>query len=458
MKKIFLSLAALAAMTMVSCNKNVDINYPEIPELGDGTKSEVALQISTKALSSTKASGDEHDTAGERKVSTLDVFFFRADGTLDAYYGFSGAEIVQDSTSPWATNEGAFIVGYNAENQTGTKMWVSNAVLDVYAVANAPADVKNSVTSFATFKEAISQFTQNTVDGLNGNFVMLGRLINQDIAAMSVDATHQVKCLSPMQLERIANKILLKKVTKNFTSPAYQNATVTLEGAFVMNAPKAVNYAAIYPEKAGDRIPDALLFGQYQKSVSTEMPNTEAGDALYYNATFTANAGWDANPLLSRVPASGIEITAAGTSFDNAPLTEPQGFAFYFYPNPAVESDDIQVEDYVTKLTLKVKVAVPGGETHTYWYPIAINQAAENPTSHLYVNAPASSSKQRNLIYVIDNLTLKMAGNKADGTPEDDDPNKYIDNSIVDLHITVLDWVTGEIVGSYNDRGWGELN
>ena len=454
MRKIFYSLAALSAVMMVSCNK--EASPIETPSQ-EAEKVQVVLPIATRGLA-TRADGDQHDIAAERKLNSVDVFFFRADGTLDAQYSFSGTEITNDASTPFATNENAMVLGYNAQQTSAKKMWVSNAVLDVYAVANAPADVKNTVTSFATFKTCVSQFTQNTIDGVdNGNFVMVGRLTAQNIATIAEDATHKVKCLKTMELERIANKVLLKKLTKNFTSPAYQNAKVTLEGAWIVNAPKAVNYAAIFPTQAGARVPDALLFGQYLGSVKTNYPTSAEGDALYHNPTFTAASGWEANNLITNVPVSGIEITAAGTAFDNTPVAQPQGFAFYFYPNPAIESDDITVEDYVTKLTLKVKVAVDGGETHTYWYPIAINQAKRH-TNDLYVAAPDATAKQRNLIYVIDNLTLKMAGNKADGTPEDDDPNKYIDNSIVDLHITVLDWVTGEIVGSYNDRGWGDLN
>lgn len=417
MKKLFFAAAALAAMTMVSCNKEDNSNVPEMPQ---AKKVQVALQFS-KSAPMTRAAGDEKDTEAERTVNHIDVFFFRQDAnrTLDAYYGFDAAAFTQEG------EDGAFTVGLDKS------MWVSDVTLDVYAIANAPAAITSAITSVATMKAQISQFTANTAS----NFIMIGRLAGQNIAGLNADAEGVKHITGPLELERMANKILFKQIKKDFVSPAYQNATVTLEGAFVINAPKQAKYAEVYTA-AGARTVDAV-------------PAAEA--ASYYHAGLAAaNTTWENNPFLGKADINQV-VTATGTALNTS--AAPAGFPFYFYPNPALESTDIKAEDYVTKLTLKVKVET-ADESHIYWYPIAFNQAKYVGTSPdgNYVGAPMDQT--RNLIYVIDNITLKKAGNNF----EDDDPNKYIDNSVVDVKITVLDWVTGEILGSYNNRGWGELN
>ena len=88
----------------------------------------------------------------------------------------------------------------------------------------------------------------------------------------------------------------------------------------------------------------------------------------------------------------------------------------------------MDLEDYVTKLVLHVTI----GES-AYWYPIEILQ---NGDAH-----------NRNLIYQIESITLRRPGNG-----DDDDPNKYIDEASIDVQMTVKDWVSANLSGTYN--GW----
>ena len=408
MKKFYLFAAAAAAILAVSCNKEQpSIEAPVVPEIQDG-RSLVSLLVAPGSTNiETRAAGDAvEDTQAERTINNIDVFYIdHATKALDSY----ASEFTQTAT---------------AENGATTvaPVKVTDKPMDIWVVANAPAELKNSVTNEATLLEAISQFTQNTTT----NFVMVGNKLNVDLPAATtteenglqlVDRSGQkVKVVSGIVLERIVNKLTIGKITKDFASPALQASDVKLMGMYIVNANKQVVYTA---KLAGEKI-DAI---------------PAAADASYWNPSHK----FEQNDLITRTYTEAKSILATtGTELNEA---------FYFYPNPAVEATDITLEDYVTKLVLKVQI---GG--HLYWYPVGITQQRNNA---------------RNLVYEIENITLKGLGNNADPydptdpgyDPDDpvkpkDDPNKYLNKANVEVQLTVKDWVSADVTGSYN--GWME--
>lgn len=368
MKRIAFLMAGLAGLMMMSCNKEQGVAAPE------ESKAKLELSFSMnqqKAL--TRAAGDAvADTESERKVNNYDIFAFRADGSLDAYYG--AANPTQSGT------DGAFTSG---------EFYVSNKTLDIYVIANGPASLKGAVTSKSTLAAAVSEFTQNTA----ANFVMVGyRQVN--VLSLPEDANGK-KNYDGIELERITNKVVLGNVKKNFDSPALQDADVTLLGAYIVMANKSVKYTEV------------LLGGSNGDVVPA------AADASYYNCD---SYNLESNALISQA-ALNKTVTAAGVAVDQA---------YYFYPNPAVEATDASDEDFVTKLVLKVQVG-----SEVYFYPIGMTQVA---------------GAARNRIYEITQVTLRRPGNDID----EHDINEYIDNAILTVEMTVKDWVSADVTGSFN--------
>ena len=394
MRKIHLLLAAaVAAILAASCNKEASTSEPALPQ-EDG-KVLVSVQAAPGSVRmGTRAAGDAvADTPAERTINTLDVFFINsASKALDAYAGTFTQLPQTSATADPADETGATTVD---------PVKVSNAKMDIWVIANAPATLKGAVKDEATLLAAVSEFTQNTA----GNFVMVGRKMNVDLPAATATKTDglqlvtrnsvEYRVVDGIVLERVANKVTIAKITKAFDSPALQASEITLEGMYIINAPKTAVYAAKLA--AGKDLAPA------------------AEDASYWNpsSTFADNA------LITKTYATPIAIAAGdGTELGNA---------FYFYPNPAAEAASAAEEDYVTKLVLKV-----GIDGKSYWYPIGITQAAEDA---------------RNLVYEIAGITLRGKGNDTDTN----DPNDYISRANIEVQLTVKDWVSAEPVGSYND-------
>lgn len=435
MKKYYIFAAFAALISLASCNKQDGPSVtPALPAIGE--KVTVDLSISTKAVSFTKAPGDAvADTEAERTIKHLDLFFFKqGDGQpLETY-----AEGTTASTSG--------LYDFRDLN-------VSNEKLDVYAIANAPVELKSAVKDVASLKAAVSAFTQNA--DANG-FVMIGH-VEADLPNIAVEAnptaapgyeharTANSKLITGLELERITNKITVAKITKDFESPALQEANVTIEGMYIINATKNVKYteyllgAESFPKNNSTKV-----------DVIPSVVDAAAQAASYWNLGRSAFA---ANPFITQAYSSENVITAAGLTRSDV---------FYFYPNPAIEAEDLikngsdpvisepdglpDASDFVTKLVLLVKVEAADHSSNLYWYPIAINQEA---------------GAARNRIYQINNITLKKAGSNANGFDKEnpnggdseDDPNDYIVNSTLDVDITVKDWVSAAIEGSYNTQG-----
>ena len=134
-----------------------------------------------------------------------------------------------------------------------------------------------------------------------------------------------------------------------------------------------------------------------------------AADAPW--AAVLQQAGWgSALPLLS----SGALNRSVGQG-----TMENMNLVLYGFPNAAAPAAAEDGTDQVTKLVIRASV---GGKT--CWYPIAFN------------------GMERNKSYEINSLTLTRPGS--------DDENSYLSSSALEVSVTVRDWQTGVITGSYN--------
>lgn len=344
-------LAAALLVGAVSCRDN-EISVPE------GKEQTVRLDLIAPGAG-TRAAGDlVADSEQERTVHRVNVFAFdHSDGTVSSSVSVSAGEV---------------------DDIMAIELRVPRKAVDIYVVANAPAGSLSSVRTLSELEQVSSQFIDNSAS----SFVMKG-------AAENIDP--EARPSLSIQLERVASKVILKKVTKAFSSANLQSKDVRLKDVRLVNVTRNV-----------------VLCGEPDAAPA-------ADDASYINPRSFVETG------TGMVGAADLnyEVTAEGTELENG------GIALYFYPNAAAESPSVEEEDYVTKLVLTVGVG-----DKDYYYPIGIVQnAGENG---------------RNLIYEVENVMLTLLGNDPEVGP-----NPYINKKSAIVTLNVLDWDTLEVDPSY---------
>ena len=270
-KSIFAFAAALAAL--VACNKNdVAPMQPQNQELLVPCELTVGICGSmTKATAVTKEN--------EAKVNNLQVFVFRGDD-LDAYASVDNAmELTLSCTA-------------------GERV--------VYALVNAPN--YSSVPGKAALLAKVSELSANSLT----NFEMVGS------KSVTLPQSEKVS----IDVNRIASRVVLKKITRSFTSEALQALNFKVDAIYLINVAGNTSY------------------------------DLSAAPAKWYNVAENKN---ELASLLYDAPAS---LITNGQSYGTA-------HTFYAYPN------DLAVN--TTRLVIETTL----GETK-YYYPINLPEMAAN--------------------------------------------------------------------------------
>ena len=225
MKKALLFSAALAALTLVSCNKEVKSSAV----LGDGKPVEVTVSI--QGAPGTRAT--ETTYANESKVNTLQVFVFAGDDR-EAYKSVASA---MQALIPATSGERT-----------------------VWAVVNAP-DL-SAVTSLSGLRAAVTNLSDNAVDG----FVMTGSKTQELVDGGNV----------PITVKRIVSRVSIAKISTDLKEYRV-NYSLKLKGIYMINVAGDNKYdvggeASSWINKLGhaDAAYDALL---YDEIASVEVKN-----------------------------------------------------------------------------------------------------------------------------------------------------------------------------------------
>ena len=262
-KSIFAFAAALAAL--VACNKN-----EATPMQPQNQASLVPCELTVGICGAmTKATAVTADN--EAKVNRLQVFVFRGDD-LDAYASVENAKELTLSCT------------------AGERV--------VYALVNAPD--YSTVPGKAALLAKVSELEANTLT----NFEMVGS------KTVTLPQSEKVS----IDVNRIASRVVLKKITRSFTSAALQALDFTVDAIYLVNVAGNTSY------------------------------DLTAAPAAWYNVA--ENKGELAS-LLSDAPAAPI---VNGQSY-------PTAHTFYAYPN------DLAVN------TTRIVIETTLGETK-YYYPI----------------------------------------------------------------------------------------
>lgn len=277
----------------------------------DRAQSEVRKDVTVRVSGpSSRATGIK--AGDEAAIGSLQVLVFDCDGLLDAVESGSGTSVSVVVTTG-----------------RGKRLW---------AVANAPK--LTDIGSEDELKESVSNLQDNSLTGL----VMVGNTT----ADITEDSDISIS------LSRLAARLSVKKITRQFDAPALAARPLTIKGIYLINVAAGVRYDA-----------------------SPEVP-------AWLNRRGFESSGADA--LLSE---RGLSIPLAdGASHSTA-------HSFYCYPNPS--ATDSSSEDWSPRKTRLVLEAELGG--NTCYYSLTFPEI------------------KRNCTYTVENLTLSGKGSSTPDMP-----------------------------------------
>lgn len=201
MRKIAFLAAVAATLCTVACNKDFSGNAGvETPQSMEEERYEVEVSITGGMNVITKSSDSSFDD-DRSVVSNIQFFAFNGDGELESY------KKVTDGLS--------------------TSLTIRKGSNTIWAVVNAP-----DITTVSTLTQ-LRAVSSSLSDNLS-NFVMAGSMI--------VNCPEDTfEGLDPISVYRLASRVIVKKVTAEFTNPAYAAATCKLKKMYLINAPGDIN-------------------------------------------------------------------------------------------------------------------------------------------------------------------------------------------------------------------------
>ncbi len=221
MKIIYLFSAALAALTLLSCERE-NINAESKP---------IKVTVSIQGTAPTRATSVSY--SDEAKVESLQVYVFN-NGKLEDYQDAGAAMTAQ--------------------------LTATSGMRTVWALVNAPT-LKN-LTTENELKAKISRLADNDTDA----FVMVGSTSQELKDGLTV----------PVTVKRFVSRVSIKKISTDFQS-ALASETVSIDGIYLINVAGDNTYAAdgapstwVNQLKHKDNEYDALLYDKVSATVSNK--------------------------------------------------------------------------------------------------------------------------------------------------------------------------------------------
>ena len=358
-----------------------------LPAAGSGT-AEVTVRFNPS--DATKVS-DTSSREGETSVASADILVFRSGtGALDVRHRATGAEL----------------------SSLSARIEVVPGLKRIFVVANAPESLTEGVTDEAGLLSRTSSFSDNAY----GSFLMVGAHRGDIELTSGAGSSNAVS----VELRRLAARVKVERIEGAFTSPALAAEGLRIRRVFLSNVPASARAfnggcADVFGTPYARPVPDGELSGYYDYA----LPG--AGDLLNRGVPATGKEVVVDAPadLTAKVFADGEGVLyGAGALPDNAWVPEG-GLFLYTYPNGNEPAGEPGVHDLTTKLVVEAET---GGET--CWYPIVLPYT------------------QPNWAYTVNRISLTRRGS--------DDPDLPVWSAQCSFTVTVTDWATGEIVGSYN--------
>ncbi len=221
MKIIYLFSAALAALTLLSCERE-NINAESKP---------IKVTVSIQGTAPTRATSVSY--SDEAKVESLQVYVFN-NGKLEDYQ--------------------------NAGAAMAAQLTATSGLRTVWALVNAPT-IKD-LTTENELKAKVSRLADNDIDA----FVMVG----------STSQELKDRLTIPITVKRFVSRVSIKKISTDFQE-ALSSQTVSIDGIYLINVAADNTYAAdgtpntwVNQLKHKDNDYDALLYDKVSATVSNK--------------------------------------------------------------------------------------------------------------------------------------------------------------------------------------------
>jgi len=307
MKHFFLFF--ILSLAMVSCNRQ---EAPaSIPDTPDGF---VNVEFSLDGGEVMSAQTKSTSSAAESAIKNFQVLVFNSNGMIDGY-------------------------GKSADGSKLSVRLTRGNGKQCYAVVNCAEDL-SSIGSKTDLLSCQTSLSDNSLSGL----LMIGNV--------EKDFTSSTSCAIPVT--RFCAKVILDKVSVNFTSPAHQALPFTIKGIYLVNVNGVMDFGM--GSTGGWKNPLKYVSG-------------------------------DCNTLISEYP---LSIAVSSSS----PMSTPR--YFYCYANPTTE--DTQGGTTFTARYTRLVVETTLG-SQTYYYPINI--------------VGTNNTLQSNYSYEITNLSITGLGSDS---------------------------------------------
>lgn len=293
-RKLIYAVAALAVTCVVSCKKDMMVAEDTSSDSG---VTELTVGINRSLTKSTTITDGD-----EVKINSLQVFVFR-DDALDAYA--------------------------SVENLSEVTLSCTKGERTVYALVNAPdmSHISSKKVLLAT-RTSLSNYPEYGFEMIGSKDVVLPQT-----STITIDVT------------RIVSRVVLKQVTRNFTTPALMDLEFKIDEVYLLNVADDITYAL-------------------------------TGTSEYW-----INAGcYDGS--LPELTHDSPELNIENEDY------RPLNYRYYAYPNDSEDSIDENWCPRRTRLVLKTSL---GGKV--YYYPITLPELEPNKSyeiENLTITRPGS--------------------------------------------------------------------
>ncbi len=293
-RKLIYAVAALAVICAVSCKKDMMVAEDASSDAG---VTELTVGINRSLTKSTTITDGD-----EVKINSLQVFVFRGDA-LDAYA--------------------------SVEDLSEVTLSCTNGERTVYALVNAP-DMSHisTKTSLLATRTSLSNYPEYGFEMIGSKEVVLPQT-----STITIDVT------------RIVSRVILKQVTRNFTTPALMDLEFKIDEVYLLNVADDITYALTGTPEYW------INAGCYDGS----LPELTYDDS---KANIVNGDYW------------------------------PLNYRYYAYPNDSEDSTDESWCPRRTRLVLKTTL---GGKV--YYYPITLPELEPNKSyeiENLTITRPGS--------------------------------------------------------------------
>ncbi len=269
-------------IAFASCNKNTYVNAPVPEEAGTSTVSMALASRADGTKATTTASNDE------KRLASLRVFIFDKNGAFE--------------------KEAEVVIGGDNMSATASAT-ISNGRKSFRAIANTGSGISTGGLTLAAFDAMVSDLSDNARNAL----VMYGAASQNVLTDVSV----------PMSLERLASKVCLTRVNRQFSDADAGEVSLKVTGVYISNVVDKISYNKTAVQSGSGTLgwynrqgaKDAAVASLTQRSVDFTVAqggNWTGDEAMYIysNDSALATEGGSWSPRKSRLV---IETTLGGT-------------------------------------------------------------------------------------------------------------------------------------------------